>query len=109
MEYYEEGDGWRKYRDMAGGVFTNQAVHYLDMLQWLIGAPPETVYAKMGTIYPVDVEDHGAGIIKFKNGVIGSVVLTNHSYPDDYEGSVTIIGEKGMVKIGGKSMNQVIH
>lgn len=107
MRYFNEGDGWRKRRELAGGVFTNQAVHYLDMLQWLVGAPPETAYAKMGTIYAVDVEDHGAGIVKFKNGVIGSIVLTNHSYPDDYEGSVTLIGEKGMVKIAGKSMNKV--
>jgi UDP-N-acetyl-2-amino-2-deoxyglucuronate dehydrogenase len=107
MPYYLEDHRWRSRRDLSGGVFTNQAVHYIDMMQWLVGAPPETVYAKMGTLYPVDVEDHGAGIVRFKNGVIGSLVLTNHAYPKDQEGSVSIIGEKGMVKIGGKSMNKV--
>jgi len=107
MPYYLEDNKWRSRRDLSGGVFTNQSVHYIDMLQWLVGAPPETAYAKMGTLYPVDVEDHGAGIIKFKNGVIGSLILTNHAFPNDREGSVTIIGEKGMVKIGGKSMNKV--
>lgn len=107
MPYYNEDHKWRSRRDLAGGVFTNQAVHYIDMMQWLIGAPPETVYAKMGTTFPVDVEDYGAGIVKFKNGVIGTLVLTNHAYPADIEGSVTLIGEKGMVKIGGKSMNKV--
>ncbi len=107
LPYYIEDHKWRSRRDLAGGVFTNQAVHYIDMLQWIVGAPPETVYAKMGTIFPVDVEDYGAGIIKFKNGVIGSLVLTNHAFPTDAEGSITVIGEKGMVKIGGKSMNKV--
>jgi len=107
LTYYTEDNKWRSRRDLAGGVFTNQSVHYIDMMQWLIGASPETVYAKMGTIYPIDVEDHGAGIIKFKNGVIGSLVLTNHAYPCDIEGSITIIGEKGMVKVGGKSMNRI--
>ena len=108
LSYYMEDHKWRSYRDMAGGVFTNQSVHYIDMMQLIVGAPPETAYSKMGTaLFPVDVEDHGAGIIRFKNGVIGSLVLTNLAYPTDTEGSITVIGEKGMVKIGGKSMNKV--
>jgi len=107
MPYYLEDHRWRSRRDLAGGVFTNQCVHFVDIMQWLVGAPPESVYAKMGTIHPVDVEDHGAGIIKFKNGVIGTLVLTNHAFPQDVEGSVTVIGEKGMVKLGGKSMNKI--
>ena len=108
--YYQEDDGWRGSRDLAGGVFTNQAVHYIDMMQWLIGAPALTVYSKMDTcVHPVAVETHGSAIIKFGNGVIGSLDLTNLNYPDDTEGSITLLGEKGTVKIGGKSMNQVLE
>ncbi len=108
LGYYLEDHKWRARRDLAGGVFTNQSVHYIDMMQWLVGAPPETAYAKMGTsCFPVDVEDHGAAIVKFKNGVIGSFALTNLAYPTDVEGSITVIGERGFVKIGGKSMNKV--
>ena len=108
--YYQEDNGWRGSRDLAGGVFTNQAVHYIDMMQWLIGAPAQTVYSKMDTcVHPVDVETHGSAIIKFENGVIGSLDLTNLNYPEDTEGSITILGEKGTVKIGGKSMNQVLE
>ena len=107
IPYYLEDHKWRMRRDLSGGVFTNQAVHYIDMLQWMAGAPPETVYAKMGTTFPIEVEDYGAGIIKFKNGIIGSLILTNHSFPSDIEGSIVIVGEKGMVKIGGTSMNKV--
>ena len=110
LSYYEEDNGWRGNRDLAGGVFTNQAVHYIDMMQWLIDAPPQTVYSKMDTcMYPVDVETHGSAIIRFQNGVIGSLDLTNLNFPDDSEGSITILGETGTVKIGGKSMNQVLE
>ena len=108
LDYYLEDEGWRGRRDLAGGVFTNQCIHYIDMMQWLVGAPVESVYAKMGTAsFPVEVEDHGASVVRFKNGTIGSFALTNLTYPTDLEGSITITGEKGFVKIGGKSMNKV--
>ena len=109
-EYYLEDNGWRGSRELAGGVFTNQSTHYIDMMQWLIDAPPQTVYSKMDTcIHPVDVETHGSAIIKFKNGVIGSLDLTNLTFPEDIEGSITILGEKGTVRIGGKSMNRILE
>ena len=108
--YYMEDDGWRGSQNLAGGVFTNQGVHFIDMMQWLMGVSALTVYSKMDTsMYPVDVETHGSAIIKFSNGVIGSLDLTNLNYPEDREGSITILGEKGAVKIGGKSMNQVLE
>ena len=108
LDYYTEDHAWRSRRDLSGGVFTNQAVHYVDMLQWIVGAPPETAYAKMGTVgFPIDVEDHGVGVVKFKNGVIGSLLLSNLTFPKDLEGSITILGEKGTVKIAGTSMNQI--
>jgi len=108
--YYTEGNGWRMRRDLAGGVFTNQAIHYVDTMQWLVGAPAETVYAKMGTcVHPVDVETHGSAILSFKNGIIGSLNLTILTYPEDREGSITIMGEKGTVKVGGTCMNKILE
>jgi UDP-N-acetyl-2-amino-2-deoxyglucuronate dehydrogenase len=110
LGYYTEDNGWRSRRDLAGGVFTNQAVHYLDTMQWLIGAPPEMCFAKMGTaVHPVEVETHGSAIVTFKNGVIGSLNLTCLNYPDDREGSITLLGEKGTIKVGGKSMNKIVE
>ncbi len=106
--YYLEDDRWRSRRDLSGGVFTNQAVHYVDMMQWLAGAPAETAYAKMATcVHPVDVETHGAAVLRFRNGIIGSFNLTNLNYPEDREGSVMVLGSHGTVRIGGKSMNVV--
>jgi len=110
LEYYAEDHGWRASRDLAGGVFTNQAVHYLDTMQWLIGAAPESCFARMDTaIYPIEVETHGSAVITFANGVIGSVNLSALNYPDDREGSITLSGECGTVKVGGKSMNKILE
>ena len=72
------------------------------MLQWLVGAPPETVYAKMGTIHPVDVEDYGAGIVKFKNGASilkkGAPDLPRYSrsiiIPDDAHMEIEILSSQ---------------
>lgn len=108
--YYSEDNGWRGMRDMAGGVFTNQSVHYIDTMQWLVGAKPEHAFSFMGTsLRPVEVETHGAGIIKFENGVIGNLDLSVLTYPDDREGSITLMGETGTVKVGGKSMNKILE
>src|SRR4051812_27362022 len=59
--------------------------------------------------YPIEVETHGSAVIPFKNGTIGSVNLSCLNYPDDREGSITLSGERGTVKIGGKSMNKVLE
>jgi len=108
--YYSEDNGWRGTRDMAGGVFTNQSVHYIDTMQWLVGADPQVAYASMGTsLRPVEVETHGSGIITFENDVIGNLNLTVLTYPDDREGSITLMGENGTVKVGGKSMNKILE
>jgi len=110
LSYYTEDHQWRSRRDMAGGAFTNQAIHYIDTMAWLVGAPPRSCYATMGTaLLPIEVETHGSAIINFRNGVIGSLNLTCLNYPDDQEGSITLSGEKGTVKIGGKSMNKVLE
>jgi len=109
INYYMEDRKWRSRRDLAGGAFTNQGVHYIDMLQWLVGSPPETVYAKLGSGHPVDVETYGNAIIKFKNGVISSLEMSNLTYPEDLEGSITFMGEKGTVKIGGIAVNKIVY
>lgn len=110
LAYYSEDNGWRGMKDMAGGVFTNQSVHYIDTMQWLVGAAPKLAFSCMETsLRPVDVETHGSGIIKFENGVIGTLDLTVLTYPDDLEGSITLMGENGTVKVGGKSMNKILE
>jgi UDP-N-acetyl-2-amino-2-deoxyglucuronate dehydrogenase len=110
INYYLEDNGWRASRELAGGAFTNQAIHYVDTMQWLIGANPVSCYAQMATaVHPIEVETHGCGIVTFENGVIGSLNLTCLNYPDDREGSITLLGETGTVKVGGASMNKILE
>jgi UDP-N-acetyl-2-amino-2-deoxyglucuronate dehydrogenase len=110
INYYVEDNGWRASRELAGGAFTNQAIHYVDTMQWLIGANPVSCYAQMATaVHPIEVETHGCGIVTFENGVIGSLNLTCLNYPDDREGSITLLGETGTVKVGGASMNKILE
>jgi len=110
LGYYTEDNGWRGKRNLAGGVFTNQAVHYVDTMQWLIGAPALTCYARMATaVHPVEVETHGSAIISFASDVIGSLNLSCINYPEDREGSIVLLGERGTVKVGGKAMNKILE
>lgn len=105
--YYEGALGWHADEKMAGGVFTNQSVHYLDLLLWLAGQKPVNVFARMGRRFGLAVEDYGAAVIGFENGLIASAALSNHAPGFDREGSLTLIGEKGMIKIGGKALNRL--
>ena len=100
---------WRGTWEFDGGAFMNQASHYFDLIQWLMG-PVESVMAYTGTInHRIEAEDQGAGLIQFRNGAIGVVEVTMNTFPKNYEGSITIMGENGTVKIGGMAVNKFEH
>lgn len=108
QSYYDAAK-WRGTWELDGGAFMNQASHYVDMLEWLIGQP-DSVMAYTSTMERrIETEDTGCAVIKFKNGAIGSMNVTMLTYPKNYEGSITIIGEKGTVKIGGVAVNKFEH
>ncbi len=106
QEYYDMAD-WRGTWEFDGGAFMNQASHYVDALYWLIGSV-ESVTAETATLArKIEAEDSGSAVIKFRNGAIGSINVTMLTYPKNYEGSITILGEKGTVKIGGLAVNKI--
>ncbi|MCH9689657.1 MAG: Gfo/Idh/MocA family oxidoreductase [Gammaproteobacteria bacterium] len=108
QDYYDQG-GWRGSWEWDGGAFMNQASHYMDLIQWLLG-PVESVQAMMGTLgRKIEAEDTGVLNIRWRQGAMGSVNVTMLTYPKNYEGSITILGEKGTVRIGGLAVNQVKH
>lgn len=108
QDYYDQG-GWRGTWDLDGGAFMNQASHYVDLIHWLLG-PVESVQAMMGTLArKIQAEDTGVMNIRWRNGAMGSVNVTMLTYPQNYEGSITILGEKGTVRIGGVAVNEVQH
>jgi UDP-N-acetyl-2-amino-2-deoxyglucuronate dehydrogenase len=86
----------------------NQSSHYIDLLDWLIGSV-DKVQAMVSTSRDIEVEDTGVLNVKWRNGALGSVSVTMLTYPKNLEGSITIIGEKGTVKIGGVAVNDIQH
>ena len=108
QEYYDQAP-WRGTWEFDGGAILNQASHYVDLMQWLVG-PVESVMAKTSTLArKIEAEDTGMAVIKFRSGALGSIQVTMLTYPKNLEGSITILGEKGTVKIGGTAVNKVEH
>ncbi|MGI5912895.1 MAG: Gfo/Idh/MocA family protein [Syntrophomonadaceae bacterium] len=106
QEYYDMAP-WRGTWALDGGAFMNQASHYVDMVQWF-GGPIKEVKSITATLARnIEVEDTGSAIIRFENGAIGSINVTMLTYPQNLEGSITILGENGTVRIGGTSMNKI--
>ena len=107
QEYYDQAP-WRGTWEFDGGAFMNQASHYVDLLEWLIG-PIDKVQAMMSTTRDIEVEDTGVLNVKWRNGALGSMSVTMLTYPKNLEGSITILGEKGTVRIGGVAVNDIQH
>ncbi|WP_435927066.1 Gfo/Idh/MocA family protein [Dryocola sp. BD613] len=105
QEYYDRAK-WSGTWDMDGGAFMNQATHYVDLMHWLIG-PVETVHSMLSTHREIEVEDTGVVNFKWRNGALGSMAVTMCTYPKNLEGSITILGEKGTVRIGGVAVNDI--
>ncbi len=108
QEYYDQAP-WRGTWEFDGGAFMNQASHYVDLIQWLLG-PVESVMAKTATLArKIEAEDSGVALLKFRSGALGVMEVTMLTYPKNLEGSITILGEHGTVKIGGTAVNRVEH
>jgi len=107
QEYYDQAK-WRGTWEFDGGAFMNQASHYVDLLDWLIG-PIDKVHAFMSTTRDIEVEDTGVLNVRWRNGALGSMSVTMLTYPKNMEGSITILGDKGTVRIGGVAVNDIQH
>lgn len=106
--YYDSAE-WRGTWEFDGGAFMNQASHYVDLLDWLIG-PIESIQAYTATLArDIEVEDSGVISVKWRSGALGSMNVTMLTYPKNLEGSITILGEKGTVRIGGVAVNEIQH
>lgn len=107
QDYYDQA-AWRGTWKLDGGVFTNQASHHIDLLQWLLG-PVESVKSYISTrLVDIEAEDTGVAVLKFKSGALGVVEATTATRPKDLEGSISVLGEKGSVVVGGFSVNRMV-
>ena len=107
VDYY--ADSWKGTLQLDGGTLFTQFSHFIDLLYWMVGDITEVRsmiynYAHHGII---EFEDTGVVILKFENGAIGAINYTVNSFEKNMEGSLTIFGEKGTVKIGGQYLNEL--
>jgi len=108
QSYYDQ-DSWRGTWEFDGGALMNQASHYVDLLDWLIG-PIESVSAATATLgRTIEVEDTAALHLRWRNGALGTMGVTMLTYPENFEGSLTLLGAKGTVKISGPALNIIEH
>ena len=106
QSYYDQ-DAWRGTWAMDGGVFANQASHHVDLLEWMLGEPASVFAYARTALVDIEAEDTGVALIKFRNGALGLIEATTACRPRDLEGSVSILGERGSVEIGGFAVNQM--
>lgn len=108
QEYYDHA-AWRGTWEFDGGAFMNQASHYVDLMEWLIGSV-ESVQSYTATLARnIETEDSGVVALKYRSGALGTMNVSMLTYPRNLEGSITIIGEKGTVRLGGVAVNKIEH
>jgi len=106
---YYDGAKWRGTWEFDGGALMNQASHYVDLIDWLIG-PVESVQAYVSTLARnIEVEDTATVGVRWRSGALGSINVTMLTYPKNFEGSITVLGERGTVRVGGVAVNDIQH
>ncbi len=106
---YYSSASWRGTWKSDGGVLCNQAIHHIDLLQWLAGDIESVFCESLRVSAPIETDDTAVAVLKFNNGATGTIEATTASRPSNLEGSITLMGTKGTVIIGGFSANKIIH
>jgi predicted dehydrogenase len=104
--YYRDSN-WRGRRDLEGGVLYTQVSHFIDLMIWWFGDVVRSEAWIETRNHAVEIEDCGIASLEFASGVMGSLMWTTCVYNRNYEGSITIVGEKGTIKIGGQYLNKI--
>lgn len=107
-DYYTQAP-WRGKWASDGGALMNQCIHGIDLLRWMMGDEVEEVYGvtRQQFHHYLEAEDIGMAVVKFKNGAIATIEGTTNVYPQNLEETLYLFGEKGTVKLGGKSTNNI--
>ncbi|MBD5136075.1 MAG: Gfo/Idh/MocA family oxidoreductase [Lachnospiraceae bacterium] len=106
--YYTQAP-WRGTWEHDGGTLMNQCIHGIDLLRWMLGDEVEEVYGTVRQRFHdyLEAEDVGMAVVKFKNGAIATIEGTTNVYPRNLEETLYVFGERGTVKIGGTSTNNI--
>lgn len=108
QNYYTQAP-WRGTWAQDGGALMNQCIHGIDLLRWMLGDDIEEVYGvtRQQFHHYLEAEDIGMAVVKFKNGAVATIEGTTNVYPQNLEETLYLFGEKGTVKLGGKSTNNI--
>ncbi len=106
-DYYK--NSWKGTLALDGGTLFTQFSHFIDLLFWMIGDIKNTKAFSANFLHDgiIEFEDAGVVAVQFENGAIGTINYTVNSFQKNMEGSLTIFGEKGTVKIGGQYLNEL--
>lgn len=104
VEYYSESD-WKGTRALDGGTLYTQVSHFIDLMLWFTGQWETCSFNGRCYTHDIEFEDSGVVSLTFENGAIGTLNYTVCSEDHNMEGSITVFGEKGTVKIGGQYLN----
>jgi len=104
--YYNDSD-WRGSNNLEGGALYTQVSHFIDLLIWWFGDITDAKTIVDTLNHEIEIEDCGVSALRFNSGVIGSLIWTTCVYNKNYEGSITIVAEKGTIKIGGRYLNKI--
>ena len=110
-ERYYKKDTWKGSADLDGGTLFTQFSHFIDIMFWLFGDIKD-IQGKFNDFNHADLtafEDSGLVSFNFVNGGMGSLNYSTSVWDQNLESSITIIGKKGSIKIGGQYMNEVEH
>lgn len=107
--YYE--NTWKGKKALDGGTLFTQFSHFIDLLYWMFGDVKQLHAITKNSAHQgvIEVEDNGAVLLEFNNGIIGTINYTVNAYQKNMEGSLTIFGGKGTVKIGGQYLNELAY
>jgi len=106
QSYYDRSN-WLGRKDLEGGPIYTQCSHFIDLLIYMFGDIQRVNSIGETKSHSIEIEDCGVAIMKFKSGVMGTFAYTNCVYNKNYEGSITIVGEKGTIRIGGSYLNTI--
>jgi predicted dehydrogenase len=106
QDYYDQ-DEYRGTWSLDGGALTNQASHHVDMLQWMFGEVTEVFAMTARQLVRIEAEDTGIAVVRFATGALGTIEATTAARPTDIEASISVLGEHGIVEIGGFALNEM--
>lgn len=106
--YYSQSP-WLGRRELEGGALFTQVSHFIDLIVWMCGEVVDAGGRVETKNHSIEIEDCGTAWLRFAGGTMGSLFWTTCAYNRNLEGSITLLGERGTIKIGGQYLNRIEH